>query len=178
MKAVFAAAVALACALPAYSQPPKPIDQFFDDFTAEWIRGNPNLAASTRYFSGDEQDRFERSLTPETREYREARIRLAKKGLTELRKYDRSKLSPPQRLSADLMDWQLDTVVREEPYLDYSFPLEQFGGANVGLVNTLTVNHPLAKEKDAVNYVARLGQVAPRMKEAIAPRPSVWPRRT
>jgi uncharacterized protein (DUF885 family) len=66
------------------------------------------------------------------------------------------------------MDWQLDTVVREEPYLDYAFPLEQFGGANVNLPNTLTVGHPLGTEKDAVNYVARLGQVAARMEEATA----------
>src|SRR5215469_2749441 len=166
MKALLAAAVL--CAIPAVCQPPKPIEAFFDDFTTEWIRNNPNLAASSRYFKGEEQDRFERQLTPETREYRLQRIALARKGLAELRKYDRSKLTATQRLSADLMDWQLETVVGEEPYLDYSFPLEQFGGANVGLVNTLTVNHPLTKEKDGENYVARLQQVAPRMKEAIA----------
>ena len=158
-------AAALLCALPLPAQ--KTIDAFFDDFTAEWIRSNPNLATSTRYFSGDEQDRFERQITPETLAYRQSRIRLARQGLVQLRKFDRSKLTPSQRLSADLMDWQLDTVVREEPYLDYSFPLEQFGGANVNLVNTLTVGHPLSKENDAVNYVARLGQVAPRMDEVI-----------
>ena len=33
------------------------IDSFFSDFTAEWVRANPNLATSARYFSGDEQDR-------------------------------------------------------------------------------------------------------------------------
>src|ERR1700750_1228050 len=47
-----------------------PLDGFFNDFTAEWIRGNANLAASTRYFTGDEQDRFERQITPEPLEYR------------------------------------------------------------------------------------------------------------
>jgi uncharacterized protein (DUF885 family) len=164
MKAIFAAALLCAAQLPA--QPT--IERFFDDFTAEWIRGNPNLAVSTRYFSGEEQDRFEREITPETLAYRQSRIRLAKRGLEELRRFDKSKLTPSQQISADLMDWQLDTVVREEPFLDFTFPLEQFGGANVNLVNTLTVGHPLGKERDAVNYVARLGQVAPRMEEAIA----------
>ena len=41
-------------------------------------------------------------------------------------------------------------------------------GANVGLVETMTVRHPLANEKDAANYVAALGQVSTRMEEAIA----------
>lgn len=165
MKAALFATALISC-LPLTAQ--KTIDGFFDDFTAQWIRTNPNLATSTRYFSGEEQDRLERQLTPETRAYREARIRLAREGLSELRKFDRSKMTPSQRLSADLMDWQLDTVVREEPHLDYTFPLEQFGGANVGLVNTLTVGHPLNKEHDAENYVARLGQVSMRMEEATA----------
>src|SRR2546429_1569723 len=42
------------------------------------------------------------------------------------------------------------------------------GGANVELPNVLVVNHPLNTEKDAVHYVARLGQVSTRMDEAIA----------
>ena len=29
---------------------------FFDDFTAEWVRRDPDLATATRYFSGAEQD--------------------------------------------------------------------------------------------------------------------------
>ena len=43
-------------------QPPAPqpsVSTFFNEFTAEWIRSNPNQAASTRYFSGPEQDAFE-----------------------------------------------------------------------------------------------------------------------
>ena len=69
------------------------IDDFFRDFTDEWARGNPNLATSARYFSGEEQDRLERQLTPETRAYRQARIQLARKGLAGLAKFDASKLS-------------------------------------------------------------------------------------
>ena len=73
----------------------------------------------------------------------------SRRGLAELGRFDRARLNEAQRVSADLMQWQLDTVVREEPYLDYSFPLEQFNGANVGLPYILTVVHPLLTEKDA-----------------------------
>src|SRR5579871_429491 len=70
-----------------------PIDAFFASFTAEWVRNDPNLATATRYFSGDEQDRLERQLTPQTRAWKLDRIRHAQKGLTELRKFDRASLS-------------------------------------------------------------------------------------
>jgi len=165
MSKAFATALLLAVSLP--GQTPN-IDDFFRDFTATWVRGNPNLATADRYFTGDEQDRLERQLTPQTIAYRRARIQLAKQGLGQLQKFDRSKFSATQRISADLLQWQLDTAVREEPYLDYTFPLEQMNGANVNLIETLTVRHPLANEKDAANYVAALRQVSTRMDEATA----------
>src|SRR6185369_16736016 len=104
------------------------IDKFFSDFTTEWMRENPNGATSSRYFTGDEQNRLERKLTPETDAYRRERIKLARRGLDDLRKFDRARMSELQRVSAELMDWQLDTFQREEPYLDFTFPLNQFNG--------------------------------------------------
>ena len=144
------------------------LDDFFRDFTAAWVRTNPNLATSSRYFSGEAQETLERGLTPLTPAWRRERIKLARKGLAELRTFDRARLNDTDRVSADVMQWQLDTLVREEPYLEYTFPLEQMNGANVTLVNTLTVVHPILTEKDAAHYVARLGQVSDRMDEAIA----------
>ena len=143
------------------------IDDFFRDFSAEWIRGNPNQATATRYFTGPEQDRLERELTPVTSEWRRARIALARRGLAELDTFDRARLTDNQRVSADVMRWQLNVVVDGAPYEDYSFPLEQFAGVNVDVVNALTVGHPLLTEKDAQNYLARLGQVSDRMEEAL-----------
>src|SRR5439155_17812205 len=144
------------------------IDDYFNDFTSEWVRSSPNLAVATRYFTGAEQDRLEQQISPETLEYRRTRIQLAKQGLAGLKQFDRTAMTPIQRISAELMQWQLETMAEGEPFLDYLFPLEQFGGTNVNLVNTLTVNHPIRTEKDATNYVARLSQVGTRMNEAVA----------
>jgi uncharacterized protein (DUF885 family) len=148
--------------------PAPSIDLFFDRFTADWVRMNPNQAITTRYFTGPEQDALETQMTPLTREWRRQRVELARRGLTELATFDRERLTENQRVSADLMKWQLEMVVEGEKYADYSFPLEQFAGANVSLPNALTIVHPLNTEKDAANYVARLGQVATRMDEAAA----------
>jgi uncharacterized protein (DUF885 family) len=144
------------------------LDGFFNDFTAEWVRSNPDQATATRYFTGAEQDRLERQLTPATDAFLRARIELASKGLVELGKFDRAGFTEQQRVSAELAQWQLQTVVDQEPYVDFVFPLEQMNGVNVRVVEALTVRHPLLTDKDAANYVAALGHVSTRMEEAIA----------
>ena len=144
------------------------LDRFFETFTAEWMRGNPNAATSTRYFSGEEQDRLERQITPLAPSYRRERERLARRGLAELRRFDRARMTDAERVSSELMEWQLETIAAGEPFDDLSFPLEQFGGANITLVNALTVSHPLRTEKDAENYLERLELVNNRMSDAIA----------
>ena len=54
MRAIALAVLLLAAPL-AYSAT---IDEFFDRFTAEWVRGNPDLATALRYISGEEQKRL------------------------------------------------------------------------------------------------------------------------
>jgi len=146
---IASAVVGLSAQQPA--PPQRTVSDFFNEFTAEWIRSNPNQAASTRYFTGPEQEAFEQQLTPETLAYRESHAALAQKGLDELAKFDRARMSETDRTSADLLQWQLGIQTATIKYDDYVFPLEQFGGANVGLPNTLIVNHPLNTEKDAVH---------------------------
>lgn len=149
------------------STPPRTVDDFFRDFTADWVRHDPSLATAARYFTGDEQDRLDRQLTPRTLNWQRERIQLARQGLAELRRFDRSRMTDLQRVSAEVMDWQLDTIVRDEVYGGYAFPFEQSNGANVQLVEMLTVRRPVLSERDAETYVAALGQVGARMEEAI-----------
>ncbi len=143
------------------------VDAFFTRFTDEWVRADPDLATGARYFSGEQQNELERQLTPRTRAFTLERIKRARHGLSELHKFDRSRMSELQRVSADLMQWQLDSVVQNEAFLDYNFPLDQFNGANVGLVEALTLRHPLVQPADASNYIARMKQIGTRMDEAV-----------
>ena len=167
-RVIFTAAASLLLLVVALPAQQGNVDDFFRDFTADWVRHDADLATRARYFTGEEQDRLERQLRPGTLEWKKERIERAKQGLAELRKFDRAKMSEVQRVSADLMQWQLQTVADEEPYLDYTFPLEQFQGANETLVYDLTVVHPLKTENDAENYVAALGEVSTRLEEAMA----------
>src|SRR5215510_7753065 len=115
------------------------IDAFFNEFSDEWVRNTPNLAVSNRYFSGDEQARLERELTPFDEGYQKARIERARRGLATLSQFDRTQMTDAQRLSADVLQFQLQTIVDGEAYRDYTFPFEQMRGAQLSLVDALTV---------------------------------------
>ena len=151
--------------------PPAPqasIDDFFREFTDEWVRRDPNLAVRAEYFDGDEQDRLSRELTPVSREYNLETIRLAEEGLAQLAVFDRDALTPTQRVSAGVMQWQLQSISDGAAFLDYDFPLQQMNGVNVNLPNELIVAHSIHVARDAENYIARLEQVDDRMVEAAA----------
>ena len=142
------------------------IADFFREFTDDWVRGDPSLATANRYFTGSEQDALERQVTPRTVDWRRDRISRARKGLVDLGRFDRGGLPDVLRISADLLQWQLAAIVDSEPFLDFTFPLEQMNGANVALVETFTIRRTLVTERDADNYVATLPQIALRMDES------------
>lgn len=141
---------------------------FFARFTDDWMRRQPSASTSSRYFGAAEQARMDRELTPLTQAHRAGTRTLAERGLRELAALDRNAMTETERVSAELMDWQLRSLVEGDRWDDYSFPLQQFSGANVGLPNLMTVVHPLRTAADADSYLARLGQFEARMDEATA----------
>jgi len=144
------------------------LDAFFTRSTDRWVEGNPDQAIVTGYFDGELQDALERQLTPRTRDYQLQRNAQAREVLAELARQDLTQATPTQQLSAQLLQWQLDMGLADEPFLDQiNWPLNQFNGANVALPNALTVQHPLLDARDADNYVARLQLVDDRLREAI-----------
>ena len=143
-------------------------DTWSDRFAADWVRANPQLATTTQYFSGAEQDALDRKLTPLTQAHRKKMIALAQAGVARLDTFLAGPLSEEQRTSASVMRWSLANTVAGEPYEDYQFVFNQFGGTQVGLVNFMTTTHPLRRASDVASYLARLDQVATRMDEALA----------
>ena len=143
-------------------------DRFVDTFAAEWMRADPQAASALQYFSGAEQDALDRRLTPITKEARAARVAAAQRGLAELKRWDRASLDSTRRISAATLEWQLDDIVRGEPFAEYAFVFQQYSGLQVQLVNFLTQTHPLRGRRDAENYLARLELVAGQMDEGIA----------
>ncbi len=142
------------------------VAEFFAAFTDEWMRRQPSASTGSRYFEGALQDQMDRQLTPESARFDKETVALARTGLARLAAFDRDEMSPTDRMSADLMQWQLQGIIDGERFSDTQYPLQQFGGANVGLPNLMTVIHPLRNARDADNYLARLRLFDQRMGEA------------
>jgi uncharacterized protein (DUF885 family) len=160
--------LAVAAATPLLAAEAPNIDRFFNAFFEKWVMANPEQASSLRLFSGDVQDRLDGQLSDIGDAAAHARIASAKEGLTELKKFDRSKLTPEQKISAEMMEYQLSDIVAEEPFLAYNFPLNQFGGVQVRLPTLMTDVHPMRNMRDAENYLARLSAAAPKIDQAMA----------
>jgi uncharacterized protein (DUF885 family) len=159
--------LALVAAAPLTAAETPSIDRFFDDFLRKWVMADPELASQVRIFSGDEQEHLDGKLNEISDEAAHARIARAKEGLAGLRKFDRSKLTPEQRLSAEMFEYQLTDIVNEEPYLVYNFPLNQMGGVQARLPTLLTDIHPMRTRQDAENYLVRLGSAGPKIDQAL-----------
>lgn len=144
------------------------IDTFFDRFTAEWVRADPNLATRTQYFSGAEQEKLDAQLTPVGAAFRKQRVDMARRALAELRRFDRTRFTPTQRTSARTLEWQLDAVIRAAEFDSHRYIFSQIFGQPGQLVSFLTDNHPARNSRDAANYLSRLGQVAAQLDEMTA----------
>jgi hypothetical protein len=105
-------ALLLLAAISTNSAQQRSIDEFFAAFTAEWLRLNPNQAASTRFFSGEEQGQFERQMTPLTPEWRRRRVALAERSLAELNQAVKSARQDDLRRNSGLTDSQVSSCVR------------------------------------------------------------------
>ena len=144
------------------------VSAFFAAFTDEWMRRLPSEASANGYFSGAESIDADRQITPETDAFQQETVALAARGLTQLAMFDRATMSATERVSAELMQWQLQTIVDGAAFAATDFPLNQHRGANVTLPNLMTVIHPLNTAEDADNYLARLRLFESRMGEARA----------
>jgi len=152
----------------AAAKPNKAFDTWAEKFAEDWVRMNPQSATSTQYFSGAEQARLDRELTPLTKAQRQKMQAMARTGLARLEKWMAGPLDENQRVSASVMRWSLQNVIANEPFEDHSFVFSQFSGMQVSLVNFMTTTHPMRNPQDVDSYLARLEQVGTRMDEALA----------
>jgi uncharacterized protein (DUF885 family) len=135
------------------------------------MRFNTDAAAARRYFRLSDprfQDQIEGQINPRTAARREENYALMRRGLEELKQFEKTPLTETQRKSLAIIRWDLETRVEGRAFDDYEFPFVQNGpGAHTSLVQLLTVNHPLNTARDAENYIARLRLLPTRMDESI-----------
>ena len=147
--------------------PYEAFDAWSDRFAQDWVRLSPQFATSTQYFSGAEQARLDRELTPLTAAQRKKSVEMAREGLKRLDGFKSRPLNQTQKISAAVMRWSLQNVIANEPFEDHAFVFSQFSGPHIGLVNFMTNTHPMRNAADVDSYLARLDQVGTRIDEAL-----------
>src|SRR5437868_4853722 len=80
-------------------------DAFVQRYTDDWMRFHTNAASTRRYFKGPDQDAMDRQIEPFTSARRDAQQQLIQRGLTELGRFDRARLTTVQQRSADIIAW-------------------------------------------------------------------------
>jgi len=147
--------IALAAGVPRAVAAPD-IDRFFEDFLTRWVREDPVLATVMRMLPQADQERLEGQLPDVGDETAHKRITLAREGLVALAKFDLTGLSRDRLFSAQMLQYLLDDVIAEEPFIEFQFPLNQFTGVQARLPSLFTDLHPLRTPRDAENYLSRL----------------------
>jgi uncharacterized protein (DUF885 family) len=88
--------------------------------------------------------------------------------LAMLKSYDRSKMSKPAALSAEVLEWFLDDQQRaNSQFMYYDYPVNQLFGVQNQLPTFMVSTQPLKKERDARAYVGRVSKIGRAIDESI-----------
>jgi uncharacterized protein (DUF885 family) len=160
------AAAATAAARPAAdAQAGKRLNALADEYYDALARFEP-LAASE---SGDNRyiDQIGLSISPKLRARQFALYRAYAK---RLRAIPRAALAPRDQTSYDILDYELATALRFEPFPEHLLPLNQMDSMPVTLANYAGGQgaQPLVSVRDYKAYLNRLNQLTPWIDQAIA----------
>ena len=79
--------------------------------------------------------------------------------LATLRSYDVSHMTPPQKLSRDVLDWFLaDIDAGDRRFKDHDYPVNQLQGFQTSLPDFMISIHPIHSGKDVRHYVERISR--------------------
>ncbi|MGH8085178.1 MAG: DUF885 domain-containing protein [Lysobacter sp.] len=142
------------------SEASQALHRFFD---AEWERGLRESPESASY-NGDE--RFNDRWTDMSLGAIQARQAADRTALEQLRAIDRAALGAADRLSYDVMLWQLEKAVERQKYKEYLRPVNQRGG--VQAANGITEILPFKDADDYRDWLKRMAAIPARVEQATA----------
>ena len=106
-------------------------------------------------------------LSPRSKESELAEVELAKQHSQLLNKVARENLSEQDQFYYDQVKYQLEQILDGEPFVGYSYVIDQMDGVQADLVEVMTVFTPLSCPEDVQRYVDRLKEVPTLFDQAI-----------
>ena len=109
-------------------------DTWIEEFARDWVKAEPMTATRAQYLAPAEQDANDRLLAgpdgffPVDATARVARAERARRGLSELRRWSATELTPVQRVSADLLSWRFQNTIHASEAAGSCMCLNNFTG--------------------------------------------------
>lgn len=129
---------------------------FFRTFARLLLR-NPELLTMLGILEKFGIHRHNAKFTDASEAFEDKFYQFFRKEQKTLRSYDRTRMDPALRLSADIMQVFLDNSVEGERFRHHDYPLNQMFGIQSEMPNFMMTIHPVVSKKEARNYVIRLG---------------------
>jgi len=174
MKRFFAwLSVVLLVAIAAFAVPtvwlkPWSIDHYYLRVFLRFALRHPVLMTQLGILDGTPFDFYSDKLEDLSPEFERMEAGKIEEELAMLRRYDRGRMKPGERLSADVLGWFLENQSKSARFLYYDYPVNQVYGVQSGLPELMMTLHPLKRPKDAENYIRRLSRFGAALDQTLA----------
>jgi uncharacterized protein (DUF885 family) len=143
-------------------------DTWAEQFAADLVRLDPELATQKQYFDGAEQQALDTQLTPVSPAHLDRQAALRAAGVARLQQWLNGPLDPAEQVTAAVMLSELRFQTGFASLDGYFFQFNQFFGTHIDLVEFMTQVHPLRRASDVPAYLSRLKQMSGKIDDAIA----------
>jgi len=135
---------------------PWSIDHFYGRVFIRFAMKHPMLLTQLGMLDGTPLDFHSGKLDDFSVAAMKDDARFGERQLEILRSYDRSRMTPSQRLSCQVLEWFLADQVEGNKFMFHDYPVNQLFGIQSGLPDFMINQHPLKRPKDAETYVERI----------------------
>jgi len=149
-------------------QAPSDIEDLFRGYFRENMELSPETASSLGLTPEMGYPVHNDRLDEETDEALEQAYAMNRKYRKWLKSYDLQKLTPSQRMDAELLAWQLDRILDGYKYRYHSYVVTPMSGVHSSLVTLMTEYHGISTRRDALDYLARLEKIEKKLDQSAA----------
>jgi len=142
-------------------------DRWAGALAARRMHADPVKATFTQYFQGEEQAAVDGELPRIDKAWRLQQQAQNRRSLAELKRFDRTSLTAPQRTSAAIIGWALEQDIHAADFIDDEFAFQQMSGLQVRIPTFMTQQQPLRNARDVQSYLARLAKIGPQIDQGI-----------
>jgi uncharacterized protein (DUF885 family) len=147
---------------------PWSIDVYYGRVFLRFALRHPMMLSSLGTLDGTPLDFHSSKLDDMSPAFERKEARFVEDELATLRTYERSKMTAAGKLSYDVLEWFLVNQQQSNRFLHHDYPVNQLFGIQSELPAFMLNTHPLAKPKDAENYVTRVSRFGVAIDQVIA----------